>query len=377
MRILAIGQSVRNVACSASRAGHDVVAADYYCDLDLQECASEAVTIPSLPEARECVLSCIDKFRPEAVVLGPGFEDVEVRGTRSLNNPPERFSTVSDKLWLAKWLQAKGFPSIPTFSPEDIDNRYKNMIVKPRKGAGGIGCRKISDLSLWNSDGPNSQGFKGANDSSNSIEHELIIQEYVEGLPASASVICNGKDAVTISVNEQLVGEPWAGAMPFRYSGNITPLDTTEKLLKEIARLAEEVVSGLKLVGSNGVDFILSSKGPVVVEVNPRFQGSLDSVELATGMNVFQAHLDSIEGFLPEPQSYRKVAGRAVIYSQFNIRIERDLRELVDYVADVPRLGSTMNRDDPVASVLACSAQRGDVLELLKTRASMLKMALC
>lgn len=35
MRILVIGINIRHIAGSASRAGHDVIAVDSYCDRDL------------------------------------------------------------------------------------------------------------------------------------------------------------------------------------------------------------------------------------------------------------------------------------------------------------------------------------------------------
>ena len=101
---------------------------------------------------------------------------------------------------------------------------------------------------------------------------------------------------------------PWAGAKGFRYSGNITPLAPPQCA---IGQMAEEIIAKLGLVGSNGVDFLLTEKGPVVVEVNSRFQGSLDTVEMASGDNVFQAHLQSFAGRLPRAAQPRLAAQQA------------------------------------------------------------------
>jgi len=60
--------------------------------------------------------------------------------------------------------------------------------------------------------------------------------------------------------------------------------------------LAEELVLEFKLLGSNGVDFLASKKGPVVLEINPRFQGSLDTVEKAMNINLFEAHAGCFRG---------------------------------------------------------------------------------
>ncbi len=356
MKLLVIGFSVRHIACSAARAGHCVIAADAFCDLDLLRCTSEAFLL-SQDEAVQSIQALAEKVSPDAVVLGPGLEEARVRGFEVLNNPPERAALVSDKLWLARWLERRGFPFIKTqASAEGIDFP---AVIKPQKGAGGVGCRLVrsrTDLSL---------------------EEGMIIQELIEGRPASVSVIGSGREARTIATNEQIIGAAFAGAEDFRYSGNITPLEPD---CPELAEMAEEIISELRLVGSNGVDFLLTENGPVVVEVNPRFQGSLDTVELSTGINVFNAHLDAFRGVLPElplPAS-RRAAGRIIFYAQDALKIgpELLLESLVDGLTDIPRPGSLIRKGDPVASILATGANRTAVIELLMKRAAELNRAL-
>jgi hypothetical protein len=200
------------------------------------------------------------------------------------------------------------------------------------------------------------------------IEEDLIAQELIVGRPASVSVIGNGREARAIAVNEQLIGLSWAGAKGFRYSGNITPLAPPQCA---VAQMAEEIIAKLGLVGSNGVDFLLTEKGPVVVEVNSRFQGSLDTVELSGGDNVFQAHLQSFSGKLPkEPAKYHRTAGRIIIYAPRDLILEADL--VRDWTADVPGKGSRIAADDPILSIMALGSSRDEVMSLLKTRAGML-----
>ncbi len=359
MKLLIIGFSVRHIACSAARAGHCVVAADAFCDLDLDRCASETFLL-NQDEALQSLQALVEKVSPDAVVLGPGLEEARVRGVEVLNNPPERAAQVSDKLWLARWLEGRGFPFIKTqASAEGIDFP---AVIKPRKGAGGVGCRLVSsraDLGL---------------------EEGLIIQEWIEGRPGSVSVIGNGREARAVATNEQIIGAAFAGAKDFRYSGNITPLEPD---CPELAEMAEEIISELRLVGSNGVDFLLTENGPVVVEVNPRFQGSLDTVELSTGLNIFKAHLEAFRGILPElplPASRvpRKTAGRVIFYAQEDLRIgpKLFLEGLAGGLTDIPRPGSLIKEGDPVASILATGANRTDVLNLLVDRAAELRRAL-
>src|SRR5512141_1980697 len=198
MRLLVIGVNIRHIACSARRAGHEVFAVDSFCDLDLERCTKETARLPR--EGAEGLLSFYrEKFQPEAIVLGPGLEEARVRGVPVLNNPPEKTSQVSDKLWLASWLEKSGFPFIRTqTSPADLCFPF---LVKPRKGAGGVGCRRVdgkSDL-MW--------------------EEGLVAQELISGRAASVSVIGNGLEARALAVNEQLIGASWTGAKGFRYSG--------------------------------------------------------------------------------------------------------------------------------------------------------------
>ncbi|MCX6677289.1 MAG: ATP-grasp domain-containing protein [Methanothrix sp.] len=347
MRVLVIGINIRHIAGSASRAGHEVFAVDCYCDVDLARWAKETAKMPR-EGAEEQISYFIKKFRPDAVVLGPGLEEASVQGVPVLNNLPEKTAQVSDKLWLARWLEEKGFPFIKTqLSAEDL---HFPFLVKPRKGAGGVGCRVVNTPSelKW--------------------EEGMIAQERINGLPASVSVIGNGRAARAIAVNEQLIGVPWAGAKGFRYSGNITPLAAPQCA---VAQMAEEIIASLGLVGSNGVDFLLTENGPVVVEVNSRFQGSLDTVEMSGGDNVFQAHLQSFLGMLPErPAPSRRTAGRIIIYAPRDLAIEADL--VRDWTRDVPGKGSRIAADDPVLSIMATGPRRDAVMAKLKTRAATL-----
>jgi predicted ATP-grasp superfamily ATP-dependent carboligase len=358
MKLLVVGFSVRHIACSAARAGHDVIAADAFCDLDLERCTSEAILL-NQDAALQSIPILIEKVSPDAVVLGPGLEEARVRGVRVLNNSPEVAARVSDKLWLARWLEERGFPFIKTQQTPSTDLMDFPMVVKPRKGAGGVGCRFVGSLDdlRW--------------------EDGLIIQECVEGRPASVSVIGNGREACAVATNEQLIGVTWAGAEGFRYSGNITPLEPD---FPGLAEMAEEIISELRLVGSNGVDFLLTEKGPVVVEVNPRFQGSLDTVELSTGLNVFKAHLDSFQGILPkrpipDPVPHR-TAGRIIFYAPEDLGIGPKPGLSIEGLADIPRPGSLIKVGDPVASILATGKSRADVLRSLMDRATELRRAL-
>jgi predicted ATP-grasp superfamily ATP-dependent carboligase len=342
MKVLVVGINARHIACSAARAGHEIFAVDGYCDLDLKSCASQTALLDTT-RAEKIICKCIKSFCPDVLVLGPGMEELSVSGVRILNNPPEKVVKVSDKLWLARWLEDRDYPTIPT--GEDASCISFPAVVKPRKGAGGLGCRLVrSEIEL-------------------KIHEGHIIQEFVEGIPSSVSVIGNGQESKAISVNEQLIGLRWAGAEDFRYCGNITPLQYP---CAELAELAERIISELRLVGSNGVDFLITEKGPLVVEVNPRFQGSLETVEFSTGLNVFQSHLEAFQGKLPEQPHSKNTAGRVIIYADKDMKIRRILG--LEWATDIPRPGTKIGKGNPLISILAVGKNRQEVMKLLKNR---------
>ena len=347
IKIIIAGTSVRHIACSAARVGHDVLALDSYCDHDLNICASQTVFLDAT-RAEKLIYKYAKQFSPDAIVLGPGLEGLKIKGIRTLNNSSEKVFQVSDKLWLARWLENRGYPAIQNL---DADSQlHFPVIVKPRRGAGGLGCRLVEDEEdLIREDG-------------------LIIQEFVKGIPSSVSVISNGHESKAIAVNEQLIGLSWTGAKDFRYCGNITPLNCHNFGLED---LAERIISELGLIGSNGVDFILTKSGPLILEVNPRFQGSLDTVEISTGKNVFEAHVKAFQGCLPGSFETKCTAGRAIIFAENDLRIKKLLN--LKWITDIPMCGSLVRIGDPLVSILAAGDSQLDVLRLLQHRSKCIK----
>jgi uncharacterized protein len=347
MKVLVVGINARHIACSAARAGHEIFAVDGYCDLDLKLCASQTALLDT-KRAEKIICECIRSFCPDVLVLGPGMEGFSISGVRILNNTPEKVVKVSDKLWLARWLEDRDYPTIP--AGDDASCIGFPAVVKPRKGAGGLGCRLVrNEIEL-------------------KIQEGHIIQEFVDGIPSSVSVIGNGRESKAISINEQLIGLQWAGAKDFRYCGNITPLQYP---CSGLAELAERITSELRLVGSIGVDFLITEKGPLVVEVNPRFQGSLETVELSTGLNVFQSHLEAFQGKLPDQPHSKNTAGRVIIYADKDVKIGRILGP--EWTTDIPMPGTKIGKGNPLISILAVGKNRQEVMKLLKNRARFLR----
>jgi len=369
MKVLVIGVNTRHIACSASRAGYTVYTLGRFNDVDLKACSDRSV-IHDMPDVHDLDLpELIPIFRTllpvDFIVLGPGFEHLgnwveEITGNVPvLNNPPHIFTNISDKAWLAKKLKILNLPhpfTVPLDSlktPEDWTGGYP-AIIKPRVGAGGMENRLVIDL-------------KDLEMAMNVLDSgQYLLQEYIKGTVTSVSIISTGKQAVAIAVNEQLAGIDTLTGMPFAYCGNITPYisEYNDWMRETSMNLAKE----LALVGSNGVDFIITDKGPVVLEVNPRFQGSIDTVERSTGLNIFRLHHGSFQGKLPVCGDSQCFSIKTIFFAPRRLVVEK---RVYDYLvqcynegtaADVPSKGTVCEKDEPVVSFLLKGNSRMEVV---------------
>jgi hypothetical protein len=102
-----------------------------------------------------------------------------------------------------------------------------------------------------------------------------------------------------ITLNQQLIilGSPNSSSS---YNGGIVPLHhSLERRAMETARKAVESVNGL--VGYVGVDMVLTRRGPLIMEINPRLTTSYVGLTKVVNFNPAQAIIDAVvEGRLPE-----------------------------------------------------------------------------
>jgi predicted ATP-grasp superfamily ATP-dependent carboligase len=103
------------------------------------------------------------------------------------------------------------------------------------------------------------------------------------------------------------------------------------------------------------------------------------TVELSTGMNIFDAHIKSFSGELPELKKPRCFAAKNIIYADKKLKINRDISDaLVKYMgkgeaADIPHSGQEVFPDEPVATILATARTRKMVQYKVSRRARYIK----
>ena len=74
------------------------------------------------------------------------------------------------------------------------------------------------------------------------LHGKILVQEFIPGVPVSASVLSDGKESVTVSVNRQLIGLSELNAPGnFTYCGHVTPLDTGFDLTVKISGISNKI----------------------------------------------------------------------------------------------------------------------------------------
>ena len=106
-KVLVLGNSVRNIACSARKAGYIVYALDRFGDVDTQKCANRTQVLENISfnELRKIVESFGDI---DAIIPGPGFEKLKLKNT--LSNPLKIIENAGDKSKLPEKMNSMGIP---------------------------------------------------------------------------------------------------------------------------------------------------------------------------------------------------------------------------------------------------------------------------
>jgi len=216
--------------------------------------------------------------------------------TTVINSSPDSIDSVSDKSRLFEVLSRNQIPT-PKTRYQSVKDGFEaavkvygelssTVIVKPAVGSGCESVSKVdnvNELSLY---------FKRMR-SVDSNGH-FIVQQYVEGVPVSVSLISNGRYATPVSLNRQYVSLS-SSLDSSCYLGGFTPFSHPEKdVAFSLARRVVELFSGLK--GYIGVDMIISPSGPVVVEVNPRLTVSYVGLQKVSRINLAQVMALSVKG---------------------------------------------------------------------------------
>jgi len=239
---------------------------------------------------------------PEANQTLQGLvEDAENSDITCLNCRVDSIETAANKMATYEKLKKTGlvFPETMMINVnESIEQMRRTMgkfefpmVFKPLRG---ISCQGLSVVS-------NENQVKMALNKIKKVSPDkfFLVQRPILGVAASVSLISTGKEALPITLNQQLLTlEPPNSSSS--YSGGIVPLHhSLERTAMETARKAVESVKGL--VGYVGVDMVLTRRVPFIMEINPRLTTSYVGLTKVVGFNPAQAIIDAVlERKIPE-----------------------------------------------------------------------------
>jgi predicted ATP-grasp superfamily ATP-dependent carboligase len=351
-RVLVAGFATRHVAKSAFHAGYEVCAVDHFCDQDLFWYTKDRIKFEDLADLPDAMEEMSRRHAFDMLVVTSGAEELPsslpLRGT-----PREHVARFLDKLDIQHFFEANNVPV-----PRLLDAGKYPAMIKPRRGAGGWRNAVVTTAAeehTWKKLYPDT-GY--------------IRQEMVAGIPASVCCVADGKRARAIAVNEQILRSD--GEASFGFCGSITPFE--HPLAGQMMTMAEHIAAASGCTGTLGIDFVVGNDMLHAIEINPRFQGTVDTVERAHGCNLFQYHIDACSGTLPRAYPAKKqVVVRSILFADQDITIKADLKGLKSFIADIPHPDTFFESGQALVSVFGWGKTREAACALLDKHISTVK----
>lgn len=359
-RIVLLGVSTRALAESAARDGLEVAAVDFFGDRDqARACESYALGRDlGLPLTADGLATAALRLSAEAIVYGANLENhpevvARLSGkVRVLGNDAATVARVRDWGELRRTCARAGILAPETVLPgeEGRARRDVRWLRKRRLSGGGHGVRR----------------WRGG-----ALDTQHLLQAETSGVPASVAFVADGRRSQVLALTEQLIGRRALGARGFAWCGNVLPFEATPEEAGSLRRQAEHAAAALTgefgLRGLNGLDCIVSrdedgEPALWLVEVNPRFTGSMELAERALGVDLYALHVAGCEGRLREGASLPApagVVGKGVVYARRAITVPDTSDWYHRERRDIPHAGQVIDHGHPICTVFS-SAERRD-----------------
>lgn len=234
-------------------------------------------------------------------ILHSLVEIIEQSGAESLNCSASAIEKVSNKANYYKIMRTMGVPIAETSlfrATDDINEIIKAVrdrwefpvIFKP---VDAVSCCGISVVK--SEDQVATAVAKIMKESAN---ENFLVQELIEGDAASVSMFSTGNCVMPVSLNYQHVRLKTAEACS-SYTGGSVPFN--HLLRNEVFKMATKSVESVQgLRGYVGMDFILTDKAAVAIEINPRLTTSYVGLRRVVNFNPAQAIINAVlKGELP------------------------------------------------------------------------------
>jgi predicted ATP-grasp superfamily ATP-dependent carboligase len=354
--VLIAAAAGRALAASAYRAGFAPLVADFFGDQDTLALARAHVRLEASHvrgmDAQE-LLGALEALgrneRPCGIVCGTGFEDRPeildqiARRWTLYGNGAEAVARLKDPFAFAALCHAEKIPHPETCSQEPADPA--EWLIKRRGGAGGRHIRRAR---------------RG-----NDIDRSFYYQRRVTGMPISALLLADGRQALILGWSAQW-SSPTASDL-FRYGGAVRPAPIESEMAGALAAAVQRLVATVRLVGLNSADFLVDRDKFWLLEINPRPGATLDIFEPRNG-TLFTLHLQACRATLPTvAPRFEDAAAAAIVYA------DRDISSVPSIVwpawtADRPRPGISVRSGEPLCTVRSNAASAAAARALARER---------
>jgi predicted ATP-grasp superfamily ATP-dependent carboligase len=367
--LLILGASARAAAYSAVRAGYQPWAADSFGDADLLAVCPQSRRVADYPAGLERELA---HFPPSPWMYTGALENHPDLVDRLATQRPlwgtagQPLRSVRDPFQVGAALQVAGL-HYPEVVREPAECREGNWLRKPFRSSGGDRIERFAAA------GPAGSSPGGGG-------RRFFWQRFVAGTACSAAFVAARGRAVLLGVTHQLSGLAWAGAQGFQYSGSVGPVPDDGRLQAAWQAIGSCLAERFALSGLFGVDGIIAGDEIWTLEVNPRYTASLEVLERGLGLRVLDYHAGACrDGILPAspPRAAGGWCGKIVVYARGWLTVPADWPAYVEQInadadwpalADIPLAGTSLNRGQPVLTVLAAGLDRAAVERQLRCR---------
>jgi len=203
-------------------------------------------------------------------------------------------------------------------------------------------------------------------------------QREVDGEPLSATFVADGRDAVLLGFNRQLVRA--LGDRPFAFAGVVGPVPVGDGVQRQAAEALGRLVPEFGLRGLGSLDFVVAGDTAWLLEVNARVPASAALYPRIEAAGPLQAHHRACLGRgLPRPPVNSAVHGIETLFARRALRL--DIAAAAHLAArpfahDLPRAGQQFDAGDPLCSVSADGEDAAAVRQQLALRRETLLAAL-
>lgn len=405
-KLLIMGVNTRPLVNSALKLNFEVYSSSYYATYDFNKPYDEIHLLNQkvnescgIFEEKYDPLELLDKSRDflekvDYIILCAGISSSDfvgdfkkyrgkILGNKNVGEVEDKYKFykhICNKFLTPETFKIKDIHEVEEILKNNVDNSY---ILKPRKGSGGYGVNLLNYNTL--------NEFKCNERNSEKLEkitenQELILQENIKGINISSSVLSNNHETKTIINSRLLTINDYQKNKSFVYNGNIIPLNIKslqslneytipndeigiDNLNEDMNQISQEIIKDLKLIGSNGVDMILSENTKnnnilendiYIIEVNPRVQGTYECIEKLLKINLLDAHIKACQGKIIEIPEYNGYSFKKIIYSTNTIKIG-NLNK--DNVFDIPYPNVIIEKNQPLVTIID---QANNVKKLIK-----------